>query len=120
MFIYGAADDSTTMKYAEEEERRIGTLIRVLQGVCEVYDHANPSGVASVKFLNYPKGRKNVTSTKLKFMDTHKWGGVTRIGSELKRKILDSFVYARGLKMEKPLLVITITDGEVGLKDMHM
>ncbi|KAF8533703.1 hypothetical protein BDD12DRAFT_913926 [Trichophaea hybrida] len=106
-------DDSTTMKYEEEEERRIGTLVRVLQGVCEVYGHANPTGVVSVKFLNFPKGRKNVTSSKLKFMDSHRWGGVTRIGSELKRKILDSFVYSRERKMEKPLLVITITDGEI-------
>jgi hypothetical protein len=49
----------------------------------------------------------------------HAWRGVTRIGTELERKILDYFVYEpkavpRKLQeREKPLLIMTITDGEV-------
>jgi len=35
-----------------------------------------------------------------------------RIGSQVK-KILDNFVFAKGKKIERPLIIMVITDGEV-------
>lgn len=94
---------------------RIATLKKVMKAVGEVYTHANVDGVNQVKFLNVAKGKLNVTGDKTGFLDTHKWGGVTRIGSELKRKILDPRVYSKtaDVPMTKPLLVVVITDGTV-------
>lgn len=95
-------------------DKRRQTLNMVLQHVCEVYECTRPQGVLSVKWFNDRQGRKDVTKAKAEGdqLKNHPCSGVTRIGTELKKKIIDKFVY-NGKDMEKPLLVIVITDGKV-------
>jgi hypothetical protein len=99
---------------------RSTTFQKKLQAIAEVYVHARPEGILSVSFLNDNRGRKNVRPGDVQTMiEKHTWRGVSRIGTELKRKILDNLVYEpntvpRELKVrEKPLLIMTITDGQV-------
>ena len=95
---------------------RIETLISALSAICNVYKLVRASGVISVRFLNNAAGRKNVTAANVEKLRTGiVWKGVTRIGTELKRKILDKFVFdgKEVIQRKKPLLIVVITDGEV-------
>jgi hypothetical protein len=101
--------------------KRINTLTEVMRCICRVYVHARAGGVMSVKFFNEPQGRKDFTEAKVAKLTTYSpWKGVTRIGTELKRKILDNFVFdgTKVRDMKKPLLVVVITDGEVCPRDV--
>jgi hypothetical protein len=99
---------------------RLTTPKKILQAIAEMYVHTRPEGILSVSFLNGNRSRKNVRPGDVQTMiEKHTWRGVSRIGTELERKILDRFVYEpkivpRELKArEKPLLIMTITDGQV-------
>jgi hypothetical protein len=103
-------DDSDSMKY-EENGERIKTLQKTLDNIANVYGLARDQGIITVRFLNAPQGKKNVTVKTVKsVLKNHNYGGVTRIGTELKKKILDRFV---NKDMAKPLLIMIITDGAV-------
>lgn len=105
------------MEYNEGGGRK-KTLKQTLQQIANVYGLARIEGIQSVRFLNTPRGRKNVTSTAVgPTLDNHNYGGVTRIGNELKKKILDKFISA---EMGRPLLVIVITDGSVRSQKNHI
>lgn len=80
--------------------------------ITSVYDLANPTGIRSVKFINAKRGLAKVRSGNWRrnFKDRD-YDGMTRIGTALKTKILDQFVWRE--EMKKPLLVMIITDGEV-------
>lgn len=104
-------DDSPSME-TEQDGQRIQTLKKTMSEITAIYDLANPTGIRSVRFLNAKTGLLNVKSTNWKKrFNAHDYTGVTRIGTSLQKKILDRFVYER--RMEKPLLIITITDGDV-------
>lgn len=106
-----ATDDSDSMVY-EEKAIRIKQLQRVLNNFARVYTLARDNGIVSVRFLNAPKGKKNVNTVTVKTcIRGHDYGGVMRVGTELKKKILDKFVL--GILMKKPLLIVVITDGGV-------
>jgi hypothetical protein len=116
-------DDSTSMTFKEKEDpsddnnttarARKDTLLRVLEDVCTTYECCG-KGIISVKFFNARTGWGNVDKNKFhKKKFTYKCQGITRIGSELKRKIVDQYVFKSGFVMPKPLLVIVITDGKV-------
>ncbi|KAH0612940.1 uncharacterized protein H6S33_009320 [Morchella sextelata] len=111
MTLYDLAiliDDSDSMKY-EENGERIKTLQKTLDNIANVYGLARDQGIITVRFLNAPQGKKNVTVKTVKsVLKNHNYGGVTRIGTELKKKILDRFV---NKDMAKPLLIMIITDG---------
>jgi len=104
-------DDSTSMRI-KEDGTRIETLVNVLRHICSIYDLANPNGLTSVRFLNGMQGIRNFTANKVDRLREHRWNGVTKIGTELKQKIIDPFV-SSAKEMNKPLLVMVITDGEV-------
>lgn len=106
-----ATDDSDSMVYAQNGER-IKTLQEILNNIADIYGLAKDTGISTVRFLNAAKGKKNVTAKTVKtVIKGHDYGGVTRIGTELRKKILDRFVL--GKEMKKPLLVLVITDGAV-------
>lgn len=96
----------------EQEGYRIVTLRKTIAEITAITDLANPTGIKSIKFLNAKKGLRNIKSTnwKKKF-NTHDFDGMTRTGTSLQKKVLDLFVWST--LMVKPLLVITITDGDV-------
>lgn len=106
-------DDSQSME-TEQEGLRIETLKKTISEITAIYDLASPTGIRSLKFLNSNSGLRNIRSTNWKKrFDDHDYRGMTRIGTALKQKILNKFVF--GTQMEKPLLIILITDGEVRL-----
>lgn len=99
----------------EQGGSRIETLKATLGAITSVYDLANPQGILSVRFLNTSKGRRNVNEEKAKtLLDDHVYRGVTRIGTELERKILNRFIWNPKDPPKKPLLVMIVTDGAVG------
>ncbi|KAL0639094.1 hypothetical protein Q9L58_001777 [Maublancomyces gigas] len=102
-------DDSDSMVY-DQKGARIKTLQKILNAIADIYNLAREQGILTVRFLNATKGKKNVTAKTVKtVIKGHDYGGVTRIGTELKKKILDKFVL--GVDMKKPLLIMVITDG---------
>lgn len=110
-------------------EKRKVTLSLVLEKVCEIYQCTREEGIISMRYFNHTVGKRDVTSEKGKQeVAGHPCKGVTKIGTELKRKIIDHFVYpVKGSREDpaafetrkentvakKPLLVIVITDGRV-------
>ena len=75
---------------------------------------ANESGILALRFMNHGGGKKNWTGKSQEYLDHHNYGGATRIGTELKKKILDKFATGN-LNQSKPLLVLIVTDGGVCL-----
>ncbi|KAG0641319.1 hypothetical protein HOY80DRAFT_902534 [Tuber brumale] len=104
-------DDSDSMIY-EEGGKRKKTLVQYVDNITEIYSMAKGSGILAMRFMNGPKGKRNWTGKSQEYLDQHKYGGVTRIGTELKEKILDIFA-TRNEKQTRPLLVLIVTDGTV-------
>lgn len=100
------------MNFEEGGERK-KTLERVLHEITGVYDLANPTGLTAVRFLNATRSKKNVRNCDVAGLLKHRvYNGGTMIGTELKRKVLNRFVFMKK-PMLKPLIVMIITDGEV-------
>jgi hypothetical protein len=104
----------------EENGKRIEALKKTLKLVANVFMLARPKkgqgtdqGINAVRFLNFAKGWTNVVPKATdKIIDDHTFRHWSRIGTELKAKVLDKHVFGNK-PMKKPLLVITITDGDV-------
>ncbi|KAF8245514.1 hypothetical protein K440DRAFT_646215 [Wilcoxina mikolae CBS 423.85] len=102
--------DSLSM-VSQEKGKRKEALETILQNIAKVYQLARKEGICTVRFINYLHRKRNITSGKVKNMlHKHPFGGLTRIGTALKRKVLDEWVK---VDMKKPVLVITITDGDI-------
>lgn len=111
MNIMFATDDNESMVYAEKGIR-IKQLQIVLNNFARVYNLARDKGIVRIRFLKAIMGRNNITVKKVRdCLRNHDYGGLRRVGTELKSKILDMFVLK---DMKKPLLVIVTIDGEVG------
>ena len=98
----------------EEKGARKKTLIQLIDHITEIYSMANESGVLAMRFMNSRGGKKNWTGESKDYLDHHSYGGVTRMGTELKKKILDKFAIGNP-NQSKPLLVLIVTDGGVCL-----
>lgn len=96
----------------DQDSERIEILQRLLNAIASVYNLAREKGILAARFLNESKDKKNITAQTIKtIINEDDCGGITRIGTELKRKIIDKFVI--GVEMKKPLLVIVIVDQAV-------
>ncbi|PUU80848.1 hypothetical protein B9Z19DRAFT_973300 [Tuber borchii] len=104
-------DDSDSM-ITEENGQRKKTLIRFIDHITEICLMAKECGIFAMRFMNSGGGKNNWTGKSQEYLDHHSYGGVTRIGTELKRKILDKFVIGNP-NQSKPLLVLIVTDGAV-------
>lgn len=103
-------DDSLSMR-TQQKGARIPALTTTLRNVARIYQLARPEGIKDVRFLNSINKAPNIRVGMVKgMMSAHQFRGQTRIGTELKRKVLKDYVSAT---MQKPLLVVTITDGDV-------
>ena len=98
----------------EENGARKKTLIQFIDHITEIYSMANESGILAMRFMNGRRGKKNWTGESKNYLDQHNFGGTTRIGTELKKKILDKFAIGNS-NQSKPLLVLIVTDGAVCL-----
>jgi len=97
---------------SEEGGQRKDALIQFVDHITEIYSMANGSGVLAMRFMNAKGGKKNRVGKSKDYLDLHSYGGVRRIGTELKKKILDIFVIGKS-HQKKPLLVLIVTDGAV-------
>ena len=73
---------------------------------------ANESGILAMRFMNRGGGKNNWTGKSQEYLDHHSYGGVLRIGTELRKKILDRFAIGND-NQSKPLLVLIVTSGAV-------
>lgn len=71
------------------------------------YTYAREKGIVAIRLLNHEKKAKVE-----KLMPMIKYDGISMIGTQLEAKILKHYIYEPA-KLEKPLLVVTITDGDV-------
>lgn len=102
-------DDSTSMGSDTNKE----TLKRTLTEICEIYNLANHTGIKAVRYVNNLRGKKNVSTAAdvEEVVNRCAHVGVSRIGTELHKRIILDFVLKPG--MVKPLLVIIIANGTV-------
>jgi len=105
-------DDSDSMIYEENGDRE-KALIKFIDHITKIYLMANKSGILAMRFINGYRGKRNWTEESSQtYLDGHNYGGLTRIGSALKEKILDKFAIGNP-NQSKPLLVLIVTDGAV-------
>ena len=98
----------------EENGARKKTLIQSIDHITETCLMANESGILVLRFINDGGGKDNWTERSWEYLDRHGYGGLTRIGTALKEKILDKFAIGNP-NQSKPLLVLIVTDGGVRL-----
>lgn len=97
----------------EEGGTRIKTLKKVLNIINSIYKHAAEpdTGIRAIRFINNNDDEDNFRGDPSEIIDNHYFGGTTKIGTELHKKILKPLVL--GKPMKKPLLIMVITDGAV-------
>lgn len=101
------------MAYAEGGPY-LETLNDTLGLISSIYGLARDEGIVAVRFFNSRRGKKNVTGGNIKHvLEGHDFEGTARIGTELKKKIIDRFVSSEPEEMKKPFLVVVITNGIV-------
>lgn len=106
-------DDSYSMK-SEENGVRIPILQHAVKLIAKMYSLvAEPGrGILAIRWLNARTGADKVTEEAANtLVANHHYGALTRIGSTLRSKILTPFLY--NATLEKPLLIMVVTDGEV-------
>ena len=108
MLTVGWTADSDSMINGENGARK-KTLIQFVDHITEICSMANESGILAMRFMIRGGGKTNWTGKSQEYLDHHSYGGVTRIGTELKKKILDKFATGNP-NQSKPLLVLIITD----------
>ncbi|KAG9839543.1 hypothetical protein KCU68_g9468, partial [Aureobasidium melanogenum] len=110
-------DDSGSMKF-EENGERIKDLQLILERVATAATLFDDDGI-SVRFMNDNPPQHMVEHIKTEqqisqLVSGHKFSGLTPMGTELRKKVIDGIVVPaiRSRQMRKPVLVITITDGQ--------
>ncbi|KAJ3095489.1 hypothetical protein HDU97_006887 [Phlyctochytrium planicorne] len=115
-------DDSGSMRI-EERGERIDDLKLILERIAEIAFQMDDDGV-SVRFMNSTVSGDNVRSGAevSALVDRVNFNGLTPLGTQLQRKVLDPFVLqpARQRQLRKPVFVIVITDGEPVGEDRGM
>ena len=113
LLITGWIDDSGTMILEEDGHRK--DILKTLMGhISEICSMVNESNTLNVRFLNTGKPEMEKGENWEDYLDRHEFGGVTRIGTELKRQILDDPMI-NNTNPKKPLRVLIFTDGAVYL-----
>jgi hypothetical protein len=114
-------DDSGSMAF-EENGSRIDDLKLILQRVSYATSLFDDDGV-QVRFLNSAAEGNSISNEHqvLELMSRVKFQGLTEVGTKLRDKILDPLVLgpARAGRLRKPVLVITVTDGQPAGEDMN-
>lgn len=101
----------------KEEGRRIASLQTFVSRVAEVATHFDTDGIA-LRWLNTDAGLDGVMDAAevRDVVSTHAFGGRTRLGTELWDKVLLPMLVepAGDGTLQKPVLVVVVTDGQVG------
>ena len=106
-------DDSGSM-ILEENRQRKETLIQLIKEILDIYSMANGPDTHTMRLLNSREPDMKEGEKWEDYLGRHEFGGVTRIGTELKEQILDKFVIGNS-SQSKPLLVLILADGAVCL-----
>ncbi|CED85429.1 von Willebrand factor, type A [Phaffia rhodozyma] len=106
-------DDSGSMAF-EEGGERIDDLKLILSRVAHASSLFDTDGI-QVRFLNSNVEGNNITSEQgaTQLLSQIRYSGLTPLGTSLDKKILQPLVLgpARAGRLEKPVLIIVITDG---------
>lgn len=109
-------DDSVSMS-RDEGGRRIGALQTFITRIADITTYFDTDGI-SIRWINHRRGRDNIknASEVADIVTGHTFSGCTKLGTELWRRVLQPLVVipARARNLAKPVLVMIITDGEVG------
>jgi hypothetical protein len=96
----------------EDHGQRRQTLKKVLKEITEIYSLARTDGIVSARFFNTRSRRENVHPGKGDILPNKCYPGLSMIGAELRKKILEPFVYNRKMDPKddanKPLLAVII------------
>ena len=107
-------DDSSSMAF-EENGSRIDDLKLILSRVSYAASLFDDDGV-QIRFLNSPVNGDGIRNEQQvqDLIARAKFSGLTQVGTKLQEKILEPLVLgpARARQLRKPVLVITITDGQ--------
>ena len=98
----------------EENGQRKKTLIRLIKEISDIYSMANGPDTHTMHLLNTREPEREKGEKWEDYLGRHEFGGMTRIGTELKEQILDEFVIGNS-NQNKPLLVLILADGAVCL-----
>lgn len=108
------ADDSTSMKYADNGER-IDDLKLILERVADVSTLFDDDGI-SIRAINSNAEGDNITSASAAaaYVGNLRFSGMTPLGTKMEERILEPMVFQpiKHRSLPKPVLVVTITDGE--------
>ena len=114
-------DDSGSMAF-EENGERIDDLKVILSRVAFATSLFDDDGV-QVRFMNSPLKGDNIRSEQQvsQLISQIRFNGLTPMGEMLKEKILEPLVLsaARSGQLRKPVLVITVTDGQPAGREEH-
>jgi uncharacterized protein YegL len=114
-------DDSTSMKYADNGER-IDDLKLILERVSEVVTLFDEDGI-SLRAINANVQGDNVRTAidAQRFVQSLKFSGMTPLGTQLENRILKPMVFEpiKRRSLQKPVLVVTVTDGEPTQESDH-
>uniref|UniRef100_A0A060T330 ARAD1A06182p n=1 Tax=Blastobotrys adeninivorans TaxID=409370 RepID=A0A060T330_BLAAD len=106
-------DDSGSMSF-EENGERIEDLKLILNRAAFAASLFDQNGI-EVRFMNNQHGGNGIRSEQQvqQLISQTRFHGLTPLGTSLQSKVLDQLVLgpARGGALQKPVLVITITDG---------
>ncbi|KAG0641323.1 hypothetical protein HOY80DRAFT_919114 [Tuber brumale] len=102
-------DNSDSVIYREEDLRG-KTLILYVDCVTEICSMANKSGIFAMRFMNSLGGKKNWTGKSQEYLNQQRYSGVAKIGTKLRKKILDKFAIGKP-SQSRPLLVLAVTGG---------
>ncbi|RAK82645.1 putative transcription factor RfeF [Aspergillus fijiensis CBS 313.89] len=107
-------DDSGSMEFEERGVRKeqLRSTIEVVASAASTFDD---DGI-SVRFMNSPEqgdGIRNADDVS-RLVSRVRFQGLTPLGTSLRNKVLDPMVVtpARAGRLQKPVLIITITDGQ--------
>ncbi|KAH8704135.1 hypothetical protein BGW36DRAFT_97212 [Talaromyces proteolyticus] len=107
-------DDSGSIQF-EEDGTRLTQLRQILGLIAAAASKFDQDGV-SVRFMNSDEKGDNIRSKEdvEALVSRVRFSGLTPMGTSLKQKVLDPMVIgpARAGRLDKPVLVITITDGQ--------
>lgn len=107
-------DDSGSIQF-EEDGARLTQLRHILGLIATAASKFDQDGVA-IRFMNSEERGDNIRSRQdaEALVSRVRFSGLTPMGTSLKNKVLDPLVIgpARSGRLEKPVLVITITDGQ--------
>lgn len=110
-------DDSGSMQF-EEKGERIKDLQLILERVAFAATLFDEDGI-ELRFMNQNPPDHLISNIRTEqqiqqLLSNHKFSGLTPMGTELRKKVIDGLVLnkLRSNQLRKPVLVIAITDGQ--------